>query len=182
MSWEILYIRDTFFSMFYLFVFRINCWTFHHEDYWKQTLFHLYFLILQESPTNVLLAKNVRSFRRRNMWAISDFFCDWIIFGEAWSEPFQDGALCKKIFNGFKLLTIFGERLHFRCLTWFWIHLCMSCELRGVSWFKFSSWLPIYSSFTKNELVYCFCFQGFVKIRKTVQWFSRIPANGCFCW
>ena len=81
-----------------------------------------------------------------NKW----FFCDWIIFGGVIRTLSRWSSLEKTV-NGFKLLTIFGNRLHFRCLTGFWINLCVSCELRGVSWFKFSSWLPIYSSFTKND-------------------------------
>lgn len=45
-----LYMR--YFFMFYLFVLRMNFWTFHQKDYWKQTLLLLYFLIYITKATN----------------------------------------------------------------------------------------------------------------------------------
>ena len=144
------------FALCFNFVFRMNCWTFHHKDYWKQMLFQLYFLILQKLPTNAMQAKG------RNRWAIGDFFCNWIILERCNQNPFKHlrWSFLQKTVNGFKLLTNFHKRLHLGCLIGFTGSLC---ELLICSWFKFMSWLPLYVSFTKNELLY-WLFQGFVKI------------------
>ena len=68
------FIYDVLFALCFM-----DCRTFHHEDYWKQTRFQPHFLILQKLPTNVMQVKNVSSFRERNRWIIGDFFCNWII-------------------------------------------------------------------------------------------------------
>ena len=127
------FIKEIFLSMFYLFVFRMNCWTFHHEDYWKQTLFQLFSLILRKLQTNVMQAKSMRSIRGRNRWATSDFFVIGLFLERRNQNPFKHlrWSFLQKTVNGFKLLTIFRKRLHLRSLTGFWIHLCVSfsCEV-----------------------------------------------------
>ena len=109
----------------------MNCWTFHHQDYWKQMLFQLYSLILQKLQTNFMQVKN-RSFRGRNRWAMVMFFVIGSFLERHNQNPFKhlDGVFYKKIVNGFKLLTAFHKRLHLRCLTGFWIHLCVSLSCR----------------------------------------------------
>ena len=110
-------------------------------------------------------AENVRSFRGRHRWAISDFFVIRSLLEKRNQNPFKHlrWSFLQKTVDGFKLLTVFRKRLYLRCFTGFWIHFCVSCELRGVRWFKFTSWSPIYVNFIKNELLFWF-FQEFVKI------------------
>ena len=43
---------------------------------------------------------------------------------EAYFEPSLRGSISVKLINGYKQLTIFAEKLHHKCLTWFEIRLC----------------------------------------------------------
>ena len=90
-----------------------------------------YIFLLQKLPTNFMQAKNVRSFRGRSRWAINVFFVIGSFLESCNQNPFKHlrWSFLQKTVNGFKLLTIFGETLHPRCLTGFWIHLCVSCWL-----------------------------------------------------